>query len=38
VLKLLLELNHKEGTTLLLVTHDATLAECADGGLCCATV
>ena len=30
VLKLLLELNRKEGTTLVLVTHDATLAECAD--------
>jgi putative ABC transport system ATP-binding protein len=30
VLKLLLELNRMEGTTLLLVTHDATLAECAN--------
>jgi putative ABC transport system ATP-binding protein len=30
VLKLLLELNRKEGTTLVLVTHDATLAACAD--------
>jgi putative ABC transport system ATP-binding protein len=30
VLKLLLELNRKEGTTLVLVTHDGTLAACAD--------
>jgi putative ABC transport system ATP-binding protein len=29
VLELLLELNRTEGTTLLLVTHDATLAACA---------
>jgi putative ABC transport system ATP-binding protein len=30
VLELLLGLNRTEGTTLLLVTHDATLASCAD--------
>ena len=30
VLELLLELNRTEGTTLVLVTHDATLAACAD--------
>jgi putative ABC transport system ATP-binding protein len=30
VLELLLDLNRTEGTTLVLVTHDATLAECAD--------
>ena len=30
VLELLLELNHKEGTTLVLVTHDAALSSCAD--------
>jgi putative ABC transport system ATP-binding protein len=30
VLELLLELNRTEGTTLVLVTHDATLTACAD--------
>ena len=30
VLELLLTLNRQEGTTLILVTHDATLAQCAD--------
>jgi putative ABC transport system ATP-binding protein len=30
VLELLLDLNRTEGTTLVLVTHDATLAACAD--------
>jgi putative ABC transport system ATP-binding protein len=30
VLELLLELNRTEGTTLVLVTHDATLSACAD--------
>jgi putative ABC transport system ATP-binding protein len=33
VLELLLELNRKEGTTLVLVTHDSTLASRADRGI-----
>ena len=37
VLDLLLALNREQGATLVLVTHEQSLAECAAGASCCAT-